>query len=1615
MVALFWLLVVQAGAAAAAPAVPPALTEVAPALALRWRALPLEREGRPVSTLAPGRAAVATASGSAVLRVRGAFTAGCAPLATRVFGSDEGRAEVPLPSLERSRGDFFVVLPPALAPAPLREGETAPAAVGLTLPPGCAAASVDTFEAGEDADPDATNLVPAELQRLLEAAPDDEALARWLEAPHPHLWQEQAALALALPRLLGGAPGSRALALGLLGLATADMRTRELAFSIRQDLGGGPTRSLPGAAGTWRVVPAGGHVDLDVRGEEVVRLSHRALVEAGAAMMPWRLSASFDDGAATWLLAHAPVDVEAPQATHVRTRTLTVPAGARRLRLAAVDGAVLFYAEAAHRKGALVDLFQPSTRGAFEEALRSGGLVGQLAAVSLRGTVGRAGGAAVPAALLEVLRAQRIGDPDEAAGWLRRAAEQLRASRTPLERAAAEIVESMIVRVRAARAVAADRPAHAVSQLLELASRRPLVDEDAVALLEADAFAQESLSGSPQALLVVDGLLARRPLDRGLVLARQQAFVGATRWQELASDPGPREMRFLDPIPTDGALAAPAHTRFVAVPRTGAREVELPEAPLPGHLPLLAVAALRPPGAPPVVGVSVDGTPFTVPAVGPLERVDLPARPGRHRVEMVAPAGATELWVNWTGGTDPGRRWRRYVEAGARPLEVHNRDVGAGDILSLTVRVVGPAGGAPGAVALELGADGLRPMVVSVRPGPLAPGAPGELDPELGASAPVEALVPVASGHPSFRIALRAAPPGVRVLVHLCARRRATVAPLPSDAGSPPGSEQTSLETVAALTGRLCKRGPHAPVYLARAAALAASDEAALAREDLVRALGDALDPAARRMALALWRHLDDVGSSAYPETVDRRSSWVHSPGFGLVLAPLPADQRALTRLADDRTALRGQAPSALVSAAGGAAIGEFALLAGARQAERDGAWARAADLWHVLSAAHDDAGLQARAAAAALELPPDPLRDVSAFVDLLGAARIDPHDPVAARLLRRAAVRTRLRPVHEVDDSAGTVTLAGTGSADASVEAALLPPGPRPGELVTSDRQLNLSFDLTAPATVRLVAQVRELRPAGARAVGRPGISLTWARDGEGVSRATCPAGESTICRSGPISLPAGAHTLVVRLDGGLRPAARVTVESGACPANAPCARSTVGRSAEYLLARSEQPVVVSLFGPAAVEVELRPGASAARRQVSLSVLPTGAPRASVRRISLAASTSDASTVETLVLDREQSYRLEVRPARGEVLCRLLLRDGIGTDAPRPPAPPATLAAAGPAPLLPPPDLQQGLRAEVRDGDVLPGWDNFGALTAELAWRTSVDVADAAEVVNNSAQVATLTYRRLVDRLHLTVKVCGEARFWNAGNPSAAGLLHTYFMHPEARWARVLATFDGATQTVTGERAAGAEALVMLEPVATLRSGMHIVSKLGMRWHWQSLAALSDDRLSLTDPDVFNRYATRHPRALFWEEGMELAPLRDLLLYGGGRVTSNPALSLRHPDRVTAMAVARLAVQRFTLSSEARWTWFAPGPDRAKAFTSRSGTLELLYTLWVGHTSALTIGLDTTRHLDLAASELALHLGWELSNGRLLRDHTAAEGENYFYPQRGPGREAGRLTVDEP
>jgi hypothetical protein len=1717
--AVGWLIVTAiaattARAATAGAAVPAALTEVNPFQALRWRAVELRsvQGGSDTSALAPGQVIEAALPDAPVLRIHGTFAVGCDPLVSRRFHHvlpaaataqrTDAFIDVPVPvSPPSSLSERLLVLPPPMAPDGSDDG--ASVQVALTLPAGCARTPVRLFAADDDPDPIAGRRVFEELRALavqIRRAPvSDGALAAWLQAPHPHLWQEQAALALALPRLLAAsaAASDRArmvahpsaaelLADAWLDFATAQLRTQDPGYTNVAPLAiPGPARRVPGDGDDWAVIAAGQSVDLAVEDLEAIRIVHRsgAATSAGAgAVVAWRSIARFDADRARTLLAFAPVDPVASDLSRARTITLSVPPGARRLRLQAIDRPWLVQVVGLRAKSSVADLLGAPARrrlaalAALADA-SSRSTAGRLAAAFLRRPgASRATGTPdaavlIPTALVALLRAQSSRDVDEAGQSLDALAGWLAAVQTPLERAAASLLDQMAVRIRAQLAIDAGNPGQALSLFLGRAARAALCDDDAFALLDADAFAQEALTGSPQALQVVDGLLARRPLDRALALARQRAFAGAARWQELSIDPGPREVAFLDDLPAQ-AQATAEHAVFTPLPSDREQLVVLPTPPLPGQMPMLSLVSLRARGGPAVLRVRIDDTPFTVPAVGPFERVDLPVRPGRHRVRVDGLTSASQVNTNWAvnGEGAQRRRWRRYIQLGQIPLELHNRDVGPADLLLVAVRAVGPDGPRLGPFRLRLEGDAMKPIELRVQPGAgNAAGLPsGDVDVGTTVGDPIEAVLPVASANPSYRISVVHAPPEARILVHVSARRRRPAAPPTEPAAEVRDSiaralarDEANLPAVAASTRRLTSSAAPDPTeYLARAVALTGLDEPTLAREDLVRAISSgALDPAARNLALTIWRHLDNVASSSSPATIDGRSAWVYAPGSGFVTEAIPRALAALGRLVDDRAALRALDPDAADApreaaqatpfaatreapspAAGRARFTSFALLAAARQAERDGDGQRAARLWQRLAVARSASGLYARAGSALLALPPDPLRDARAYVALFEATRLDPHDPVAARLLRRATARTRLRPIHEVDESAGAIVVerAGTDLFATTVEAALLPPDEAHlGELVTADSQLTLSFDLATPLSLRMAAVARELRPEGARAVGRTPIALEWIRDGQTPHRIPCTGRISGVCKGAPIALPAGRHSLIVRLRGGLRPAARVTMESEAPAAGGGHGpRAPVERSAEYLVARPDQPIAVTLFGPAVIQAELRTPPGSGPLGVSLALSPKSGPPRAPMMVALPGSTSGGgtqqiggrqvvalrvpgssnvapATVQALVLERDEPYRLEIVPDRGQALCRLFARDGAGADATRRPPVPATLLAPDPSPLLAPPDLEQALVARLRDGDVSPGWDDFGAVTAELGWRSAVDRTDqAGDVVARGAAVASLTYRRLIETLHLTLKGGAELRRWQKGDPSLAGQLDAYFVHPDARWARVVLGLDGITQNVAGVRAQALQAVAMFEPIVTLRSGVHVVSKLGARLQQQSLARPATGQLVLIDPDVYSARVARDPRALFWEEGLELAPLSDLLLYAGGRVTSHADLSLRHPDHASASAVARTALGRLFFEAGLRASWFFADADRARALLLRTAALTASHTFWVGHTHAITLALQAAEHIDLHIPELGLTLGWELSNGRRLRDHTPVEGENYFYPQRGPGRESGRLTV---
>jgi hypothetical protein len=74
--------------------------------------------------------------------------------------------------------------------------------------------------------------------------------------------------------------------------------------------------------------------------------------------------------------------------------------------------------------------------------------------------------------------------------------------------------------------------------------------------------------------------------------------------------------------------------------------------------------------------------------------------------------------------------------------------------------------------------------------------------------------------------------------------------------------------------------------------------------------------------------------------------------------------------------------------------------------------------------------------------------------------------------------------------------------------------------------------------------------------------------------------------------------------------------------------------------------------------------------------------------------------------------------------------------------------------------------------------------------------------------------------------------------------------------------------------------------------------------------------------------------------------------------------------------------------------------------------TAIVFHSVWLSDRQRLDYGVTGTYHFDSRLPDLQVFLSWEGSNGRRFVDHTPLEGEDYFFPQRGPGLEPARLGV---
>jgi hypothetical protein len=332
-----------------------------------------------------------------------------------------------------------------------------------------------------------------------------------------------------------------------------------------------------------------------------------------------------------------------------------------------------------------------------------------------------------------------------------------------------------------------------------------------------------------------------------------------------------------------------------------------------------------------------------------------------------------------------------------------------------------------------------------------------------------------------------------------------------------------------------------------------------------------------------------------------------------------------------------------------------------------------------------------------------------------------------------------------------------------------------------------------------------------------------------------------------------------------------------------------------------------------------------------------------------------------------------------------------------------ATPASLGAAPPL-----------SVFDDEVRPGLDALGSLSFASAFAHLDETAEGASTQTADVVTTTAVYRRAIEGTGAVVKLTAEGRVHERGRPSQWAGAEVFFMHPDLRALRLQLTADGYTQPVAGSRQYRGTAGLMIEPVATLTTGLHLVSKLGAFAGAHSWLPGRGASFEGIDPDVYARYRATHERGLFVEAGLEAEPFANVVLYGNGRLTTNRSFSPLDQDHASVTLLARALFGRTYAEVQLRGAWFFVDSDRPDPFFHRTVYLSTFHTLWPDVLEHLEVGAWAAVHLDRGAPELGVHVAWEGSNGRRFRDHTPLEGEDYFFPQRGPGAESGRVRRDD-
>jgi len=183
---------------------------------------------------------------------------------------------------------------------------------------------------------------------------------------------------------------------------------------------------------------------------------------------------------------------------------------------------------------------------------------------------------------------------------------------------------------------------------------------------------------------------------------------------------------------------------------------------------------------------------------------------------------------------------------------------------------------------------------------------------------------------------------------------------------------------------------------------------------------------------------------------------------------------------------------------------------------------------------------------------------------------------------------------------------------------------------------------------------------------------------------------------------------------------------------------------------------------------------------------------------------------------------------------------------------------------------------------------------------------------------------------------------------------------------------------------------------------------------YWMITGAVKHPaELALASPTFVPR--SFHPESFVdaWSKLRIAHYFANTVLYANGRLTTNQGLSLRDQDHVSTTVLARALLGRTYAEASFRTVWYFVDADRPDPARRSTVFLSLFQTFWASERQHVVVGATTALHLDRRANELTVYVAWEGSNGRRFTDHTPLEGEDYFFPQRGPDAERGRLVVE--